>query len=383
MTVQNQKKDCGGVKLFHTADLHLGSPFSGLDLKSSELRRRRLSDGFERAVSLALNSGCRAILIAGDLFDCGYADSETIRRAFDLLGSCGVPVVISPGNHDPYVVGGIYNSRSVPKNVLVFDSPEMRSFDLDGLGIRVHGYAFESERYTADPLASGAELHSEYLNVLCAHGDIYSPISTYAPINLPQLESMGFDYVALGHVHKHSEPLRLGRTLVAYAGFPEGRSFDECGFGGALIAELSREREPVATVSRVILSETRYLSELLDVTGASNRGELTAAIRAYVQDNRLGAETNLRLTLVGSVDPQVPEAISLTADELGLGLLELRNETLPILGAEMLESDVSLRGALYRQLLPSLQSPDPQARRIAVGALRMGLAALDGRPLTQ
>lgn len=380
----NQKNDrSSGIRLFHTADLHLGSPFSGLDLKASELRRRQLSDSFERAVSLALGRGCGAILIAGDLFDCGYADGETVRRTFDLLGSCGLPVVISPGNHDPYIVGGIYNSRSIPKNIHIFDSPEMHSFDLDELGIRVHGYAFESERYTADPLASGAELHGEYLNVLCAHGDIYSPISTYAPINPAQLESMGFDYVALGHVHKYSEPIRLGKTLVAYSGFPEGRSFDECGFGGALIVELSRGREPVATAERVILSEKRYLSEVLDVTGASNRGEITEAVRAYVRANQLGAETNLRLTLVGSVDPQVPETVTLTADELGLGLIDLRNETLPILGAEMLESDVSLRGALYRQLMPSLQSPDPQTRRIAVGALRMGLAALDGRPLTQ
>lgn len=377
-----KKKDNRELKIFHTADLHLGSPFSGLDVKQSELRRRELVELFARSLELAKAKGCAAALIAGDLFDCGYADSDTVSRVFEILGECGMPVIISPGNHDPYTEGGIYASHSLPDNVTVFRSAEMSRVELCELGLCVHGYAFESERYTADPLAFGIEARDGLYNLLCAHGDIYSPISNYAPINLAQLGEAGLDYVALGHVHKYSEPIRVGDTLVAYSGFPEGRSFDECGFGGALIVTLSRDGRPAASVERIVLSDRRYLCDTVDVSGASGRSDLIAAVKRYVEENELGCETSLRLTLVGNVDPVTPEKVAISADEVGLALLDVRNETLPIYGAEYLENDITLRGALYRQLLPSLESPDPEVRRVAVGALRMGLAALDGRMIT-
>ena len=371
----------GELRLFHTADLHLGSPFSGFDIKTAEQRRLRQVDLLARAMERARAEGCSAVLIAGDLFDCGYVDGDTVARALEILGGCGMTVVISPGNHDPFSPGGIYSARTLPENVHVFDSPEMNRILLPELGLAVHGYAFESERYTADPLADGIDLHPEYFNVLCAHGDLYSPISTYAPINQPQLESMGLDYVALGHVHKIAEPARLGRTLVAYPGFLEGRSFDECGFGGALVVSLSKDRQQIATASRVVISDKQYMVHTLDVTGASSKSDVQKAVARFVEDEKLGKETCLRLTLVGNVDPRTPDSISIPSDEVGLDLLEIQNETLPIFNAEYLENDITLRGALYRQLLPSLKSPDPEVRRVAVGALRMGLAALEGRML--
>lgn len=373
----------GGLLLFHSADFHLGSPFSGLDVRESEARRRELLDSFASTCALAKNEGCSVMLIAGDLFDSGYADSETVSRVFGILADSGLPVVISPGNHDPYTEGGIYSSRSLPENVRVFESPEMSYFDFPELSLRVHGYAFESERYTADPLAGDVELAEGCFNVLCAHGDIYSPISTYAALSLARLEELGFDYVALGHIHKYSEPIKLGGTVVSYSGFPEGRSFDECGFGGALLVNLSEGGTRRAETQRVILSKKQYLSDTLDVTGSAGRSDLISAVKKYVSSKGLGIETALRLTLVGNVEPTAPESLSLTAAETGLALLEIRNETLPLLDAEYLENDVTLRGALYRQLLPALKSADSETRRVAVGALRMGLAALEGRDLLQ
>ena len=41
---------------------------------------------------------------------------------------------------------------------------------------------------------------------------------------------------------------------------------------------------------------------------------------------------------------------------------------------------MSVKGELYRTLLPELTSSDPDRRSIAAEALRIGLLALDGRP---
>ena len=374
------------IKLFHTADFHLDSPFSGLDVKRSDERRVQLREAFCAAVRRAKTDGCELILISGDLFDCGYVSEETVATVFDALADCQIPTVISPGNHDPFTAGGVYSKKSLPSNVFVFSSTELSYFDRPDLGVRVYGYAFVSEKYGEDPLSGGVSLDERMINILCAHGDIYSPISTYASINLAQLEEIGFDYVALGHIHKHTEPLRLGKTVVSYAGFPDGRSFDECGFGGALEVTVSHSSPSLTEnveVKRVTLSDRRYLSESLDVSGSASRGDVAERIREYVKESALGEETSLRLTLVGNVAPSLPNDISMSADELGLSLIDIRNDTLPIFDAQYLESDITLRGALYRQLLPQMRSPNEQERRIAAEALRVGLAALEGRPIIQ
>lgn len=380
MSTSINNPSIGELRLFHTADFHLGSPFSGLDPRASESRRREQLEIFAAAISQASESRCSAILIAGDLFDCGYVDRQTVKSVFDILGGAGMPVIIAPGNHDPMTRGGVYSAKDMPENLFIFDSPQMSYLDFPELHLRIHGYAFESERYTDDPLSSGEiSVAPNSYNVLLAHADIYSPLSTYAPINLRQLESVGFDYVALGHIHKYDEPVRIGKTLVAYSGFPVGRSFDECGFGGALIVTLSPSDTLTSSADRIILSDKRYISESLDVTGVSGRNELSAAIKKYVSDRGYGRETSLRLHLTGSVDPAFHCDPLLSASDLGLALLDLRNDTLPILNVEYLENDLTLRGALYRQLSPDLNHPDPYRRKVAAEALRMGLAAIEGR----
>ena len=67
------------VKLLHTADLHLDSPFSGLTPEEA-LRRRRL----QRQIPMALAERCRAEgcglwLVAGDVFDGGRLAPETVE----------------------------------------------------------------------------------------------------------------------------------------------------------------------------------------------------------------------------------------------------------------------------------------------------------------
>ena len=379
MTINAEAVGRGELRLFHTADFHLGSPFACLDMREGEARRREQLDVFAAALGRAAESGCSAILIAGDLFDCGYVDRETVREVFGLLGRAGMPVVIAPGNHDPMTRGGVYSMKDMPDNVFIFDSPEMTYFDFPELRLRVHGYAFESERYTDDPLSADISLAENCFNVLLAHADIYSPLSTYAPINLRQLEAIGFDYVALGHVHKFEDPIRLGRTLLSYSGFPIGRSFDECGKGGALTVTLSSNTPLTANAERVILTDKQYLSERIDVTGATSRSDLISAIRSHVSQKGYGSETSLRLYLEGSVDPALPTDVLLSATDLGLAMLDIRNDTLPVFDGEYLENDLTLRGALYRQLLPRLTDADPRERRVAAAALRMGLAAIEGR----
>ena len=366
------------IKIFHTGDFHLDSPFSGVGARESDARREHLREAFALMLDRAVADGCRMVLIAGDLFDCGYVTTETVASAFRAIEKCSLPVVIAPGNHDPFEAGGVYDRHDQPENLFVFSSENISRLDFDDLGVSVHGYAFTSDRMDESPLSSPVELHDKNINILLAHGDLYSPISKYAPISTSAIEAIGYDYVALGHVHKSEPPIRLGRSTVAYCGFPEGRGFDELGFGGAL--EVSIDGNSV-NAERVTLSTKRYLIEELDITGASNDTELISAISSFISKKGFGEETSLRIILRGAVSPDLSTSPSLSADELGVALIELEDDTSPVYDAGLLKYDVTLRGALYRQLLPELSSADTRQRKVAKEALKIGLAALDGKQI--
>lgn len=117
------------LKLLHCGDFHLDSPFSSLDVKRSEERRRGLCRVFARVMELASECECDAVLIAGDLFDCSYICPDTVAAMKDAFAGYGKPVIVAPGNHDPYTDGSIWASRrAVFPEICTFSAP--RSFRL-------------------------------------------------------------------------------------------------------------------------------------------------------------------------------------------------------------------------------------------------------------
>ena len=64
---------------------------------------------------------------------------------------------------------------------------------------------------------------------------------------------------------------------------------------------------------------------------------------------------------------------------LNICSLKLRDRTSPVFGSEYLAGDMTIKGELYRTLLPRLSSADETERALAAEALRIGLLALDGR----
>ena len=367
----------GSIRIIHISDVHLDSPFAGLSVKASEEKRTAHRSAFIDALRLAGERGCELMLISGDLFDCGYVTKTTVAEVLDAIAKCDFPVVLSPGNHDPYTKSGIYARKNLPENLFVFTREEMDRFDFDGLGVSVHGYAFLSNRYFHDPFESGYELKDGYINLLCAHTELDETLPKFAPIRSSAFESSGFVYAALGHVHKHSSPIRVGSTVYSYGGFAFGRSFDELGFGRMLEVDIDRDAG-VVSIEPIVISDSRYAIEELDIDGADTPDEVISRVSALVNDRGYGSETSLRVILGGTVskDLTVPE---ISAASLGLTVLQIENNTLPLLDSEYLESDVSLRGALYRELLPMLRSENASDRRLAAEALRIGLSALEGK----
>ena len=363
------------LKILHTGDVHLDSPFSGLDPVTAEVRRNELRAAFTSLFHFAKVEKADIILITGDLFDSEFVTRETLALISREAAGAGCPVVISPGNHDSVSSVGVWRRGVFPDNVYIFTEDSLSYFDFPELGARVWGWAFASKTMDSCPLAGRsvreAEGDFEY-NILCAHGDLTSSGSTSCPMKLSQLESFGADYAALGHVHN---PVSYG-DRVAYCGCLEGRSFDETGHKGALFVTLDGK---AVSSRKVRFSRRRYENDEMRVDGVSTNGELKEKISAYVAEKHYGDDTLLRLTLKGELDPSFTvNRLFLETDPPRVFSLKIEDKTSPMLDAESLRRDPTVRGEFYRLLESSLTSEDEKTREVAAAALRAGLSALSG-----
>lgn len=369
------------MKIMHLADFHLDSAFSGFSKEAADKKRADLRDTFIKAMKIAKEKDVKLILIPGDLFDTPFCSSLTRKTVFDAMRDVACPIVIAPGNHDYYNKNGTYADKGLPENVFVFNSNELGRFDFDELGISVVGYAFTSDRFEEHPLANEVPLSSENVNILCAHTEIGTTYLRYAPMSFTSMARHGFVYAALGHVHNPSEPLRIDNSLIAYSGFAQGRSFDELGDGGAYIVDVDLEGKS-ATLERIILSSMRYIIEKIDITALDNDGDVAKMIDNVINEKGYGAETALRVVLTGAIPSYyaVDEAAIKTAlASSSLALLQVRNEAVANFDLAALEEDMTVRGEVYRLLLPLLNSDDEKERQKGALALKFALAALDKR----
>jgi DNA repair exonuclease SbcCD nuclease subunit len=204
-------------------------------------------------------------------------------------------------------------------------------------------------------------------------------VSRYAPISVSQLSARGFDYVALGHIHNRTEQEdELGR--IRYCGFAQGRSFDEIGEGGVWIVDVDRDS---CCAERKILSKRSFFVADIDISEADGFAAAESIIKRDAARYAFVPGSNLRIVLCGRAEESVVSYLLSNSEEiatqLGLEHLEIIDRTLPYIDGEYLERDTTLRGELYRILLPRLTSDDVNERHLAARALRIALAAIDGK----
>ncbi len=367
------------MKILHTADLHLDSPFAGTPVFSADDRRESQRRVLSKIFAVAEEESCDLILIAGDLFDSKYVTPETEALCLRLFAQSSCPVILAPGNHDPYVEGGFYARADLPEQVYVFTSASLQCYEFPNLKTKVYGYAFTSAALADRPLAAGTpEPGDRGFRLLCAHADLSSPVSRYAPLTEGDAVRMGLDYCALGHIHNPPEPVLRGRTLLRYCGTPQGRSYDEPGNGQVLIVTLEEGQLP--QVREIEVCEDRYEKKTVELDGAADREEVAVRIREAIRSLPKAKETHLRLILTGAIPPELTDGLEEREDLASdVAELELVDQTVPFADGAYLERDGTIKGAFYRTLYPKLTDADPQVRERAMKALQIGLAALDGR----
>ncbi len=367
------------IKIIHCADLHLDSPFSASTPQRAKNKRELLRGTFTSLILYAQVEKADIMLLPGDLFDTEYVSRQTVSllvSQFERVPDCRF--VISPGNHDPYRTGSPYMHEKFPPNVYIFTSPLLSKFRFDDINTDVYGFAFTSDAMETNPFASKRPDDESRINILSCHGDITSGSSKYCPISVSDIESSGFDYIALGHIHNSDGVQRAGDTYYAYSGCPEGRGWDECGEKTVINIKCEKTAGVFRpSFSSKSLTDRRYEQARIDVGGCTSFSQVLDAVENFVNERRYGGGTSLRLTLTGEVASDVVISASTLEEKIsGPGYVEITDATSPMLDCDELENDLTIRGAFYAQLKPMLDSKNDDERRLAEQALRLGLEYL-------
>ncbi len=370
------------MRFLHTGDLHLDSAFCSLGAKDAEAQRREGRELLTRIFNTAVEESCEMLLISGDLFDSKFVSPESSELFCALVEKSNIPVVLSPGNHDSYSDSSFYAKaqKRLGDRLTLFTTPELQIFDFDELGVRVYGYAFCSPVLKDSPLSGVTPPEDNgYIKLLCAHADLASPVSRYAPVTLAEIEALQIDYAALGHIHNGWES--IGSDRVRYCGFPQGRGFDELGQGGVWLVDIDGDK--VECTRKIISKQSFYIMEC-EIPQYETVAELASALEHKIKENKYPEGTRLRLVLSGECadDGIIGEEIKeMLLEDCGLDALQIENQTLPFIDGAYLDKDTTLRGELYRKLKPMLISGSPEERRRGTMALKIGLAAIDGRSI--
>lgn len=368
------------IKILHTGDVHLDSPFSRLDPSKAEIRRNELRAAFTSMMTCVRMDNIDIVLIAGDLFDSEFVTRETVAIIIREFERCRAEIFIAAGNHDYISPASVYAKEGIfPPNVHIFKGEELEKISLENLPVDVYGYSFESEYMYENPFRGKTVENSDRLSLLVAHGDMRNSDSKYCPVTREDIVSFGADYTALGHIHNAEDVKEEGGVFYGYSGCLEGRDFGETGAKGAILVEAEKDGG-VSRVStrKLTFSKRKYECGELRVDGAESVFEISEMIDEYIASRGYGEETLLSLTLKG----EVPASLVINTDALcrdrGLFFFELSDGTSPARDMESLEGDITVRGQFYRELLPLLNADNAETRRVAEAALRYGLSALDG-----
>ncbi len=369
------------IRIFHTGDFHLDSAFCRFSHIERARARERQREVFRKMMKYVKDKQYDILLISGDLFDTAGVSPETEKCVIDELSELSCPVVIAPGNHDPYSKTLIYSDGRLPENVYVFNSEEMQVFSFEELSVQVSGYAFVSDKIDGSPLVGFEPPAFDGVSLLCAHTELDAPSSKYAPISASDIDRCGFSYAALGHVHTCFDVFRFGGSVAAYCGFPESRGFDEEGEGGALSVTI--EDNGVVALQRIAFGEARYAHDTLDIRGIDDNRALISRLEEYLASFPNKENTAIKLTLTGETEADFKPDMNIVRRALADNFIysEAEDKTTPKIDIQSLELDYTLRGEVFRALRAELDSTDAEKSETAAEALRLALLAIDGREL--
>ncbi len=356
----------------HISDIHLGRPFSGLskfayDEKINNLYKTAIEKAFYNAIEYAIIKNVDFVLIAGDTFDSDEHDFSSkliLKEGLKKLSDADIDVYLICGNHDPITS---YNKNTfnydVDSNIKIIGLNTPKYIDMDLYnknGEKVaclHSLSFTDDKMNENPIDYFSKVSdNNTFNIGLLHCDLNADsISPYAPCNINELKSLGYDYWALGHIHVPS----LNDDIIQYAGTIQGRNTKETGCHG--VRYIKVENNKITKNSFIPVDIIRFEDVNIDISGINDTTEALAKIEEELykitnQDKNSCELFLIRLNLTGCTkfySELNDEIFSAIADRIKTNsynriyISQIINETIPSIDENILKEDEGIVGKVY------------------------------------
>ncbi len=277
-------------RFLHVADIHLDSPLTGLaryeGLPVDDVRAATRA-AFENMIDFACRAAVDFVIIAGDLFDGDWRDMGTglyLARQMGRLEKAGIPVFVLQGNHDAASV--VTKNLPWPANVMRFGSRSPQTFRIEELGVALHGWGFAHQSAPDNLAIRYPDAVAGMFNIGVLHTSLSGRPghAAYAPCEIADLRSRGYDYWALGHVHTFE---RVSEDpLVIFPGNVQGRNIRETGAKGGVLVDV--EDGAISRIEQVHFDVLRWARVAIDCHGCATLDEFQVRLR----DGLKAARTN-------------------------------------------------------------------------------------------
>lgn len=268
------------IKLLATGDLHLGRSSTQLPQQAEAYPVSRV---WKLLVGKAIELNVDAVLLSGDIIDRENRFFEAVgqlQAGFTKLRDAGIPVYMVSGNHDFDVLPDVLSEQLAAHVHLLgaMGNWQTEVFSKNGIDLQLVGWSFPSQHYRKDPLNSfsSEQLNPSLPTIGLLHGELGSPDSPYAPLEVSRLQSAGVGLWVLGHIHKPGNWKSPG-CEIWYPGSPQSLSPKEQGAHGPLLIEVSGKNDIQTT--HIPLSPVRY--ETISVALGQTEEIRTAALPAF------------------------------------------------------------------------------------------------------
>ncbi|MBI5208257.1 MAG: DNA repair exonuclease [Candidatus Firestonebacteria bacterium] len=369
------------IKILHTADWHFDSKFSGI--LSPVIRRERQLEQrktFKYTINLAIQENVDLFLIAGDLFEQNSFTIETINFIISALKELKCPILITPGNHDPYINESPYKLFDWGPNVFIYSENSFIPFKYKNT--EIYGIAntiYKDETYCLRDLNIPPEndlkrivmFHGTYIDFIpfISNNDVCFPFSQ------EDIKKLHVQYIALGHFHEQ-RGLNIPDIPAYYSGTPEGINSKERGDRFAILAEISLSN---CKVERNKVNQRSFEELCVDITGIDNQDSLYEKLRYEILKSQQ-ADNLLYIILFGTLSftMNLKEIESLLGKEFYY--IRLKNDTISAFNIEELKRANTLVGDFVRKIDEKIKETNNEEEKIILNkAILYGLKALLGK----
>ena len=352
------------MKFIHAADIHLDSALHGLERYEGapvEEIRSATRRAFDNLIELAIDEQVAFVLLVGDLYDGDWKDYNTglyFAERMGRLRDASIRAFIVAGNHD--AASQITKHLRLPDNVTLFSNKKPEQVVLDDLGVSICGQGFATRAVTDDISQGYPQGDPQLLNIGLLHTclDGKPGHEPYAPCTVDGLRSKGYQYWALGHVHKREEVSQ--DPWIVFPGNIQGRHIREIGPKGCTLVTVNAGE--IVAVEHRDLDVMRWSICELDVSAAETVDDIYEQVREGLQlalDAAEGRPVAVRLVLYGACSAHLKlhaererwiqeyRALATGLGGAGIWLEKISIKTRPVVSTdEVLERDDALSGLL-------------------------------------